>query len=141
MNHSFGGDVTALYATLGLKAPAKQERCLIVPVDRVGFAWTVFQVLGGRPFHRRVVVDSRADADRQGEEQQRNHAYKRLAEESLWYLQLQEVLGRSPDLMILVPASLRRLRRGSPPTPSSFGQPMCKSLSRPRCLRNQRWIR
>ena len=97
-NHWFGGDVTALYAALGLKAPAKQERRLIMPVDRVGFAWTVFQVLGGRPFHRMVVVDSRADANRQGEEQQRNHAYKRLAEESLWYLQLQEVLGRSPDL-------------------------------------------
>ena len=56
-----------------------------MPVDRMGFAWTVFQALGGRPFHRRVVVDSRADADCQAEEQQRNHAYKRLAEESLSY--------------------------------------------------------
>jgi hypothetical protein len=69
-----------------------------MPIDRVGFAWSVFKALGGLPFHRKTVVADRDEAHGQADEQQRNHDLKRLAEEALWYVQLEEALGREPTL-------------------------------------------
>jgi hypothetical protein len=97
-NHWFGGDVTQVYGALGVKAPPRSERLIVMPSDRVTFAWAVFSALGGKPFRRESVVANRAEGERQAEEQQRNHGLKRLAEESLWYLQLEEALGRPPDV-------------------------------------------
>ncbi len=97
-NHWFGGDVSGLYATIREKAPRMPTRETIMPADRVGFTWSVFCALGGQPFERRSLVANPEEAKVQVEAQQRNHQLKRLAEESLWYLQLSEALGQAPTV-------------------------------------------
>jgi hypothetical protein len=83
----FGGDVRLLYAALGQKltTPVEARRCM--PSDTIRFASSVFENLGG------TSVDQ---TDRSGQE--RNHKLRRLASESLSYVQLLEALGRPPTL-------------------------------------------
>src|SRR5581483_8074513 len=107
-NHWFGGDICGLYAALREKSPVQTVRELVMPADRVGFAWSVFKALGGEPFHRQTVVADRDDANEQAEDQQRNHHLKRLAEEALWYVQLEEALGRPPSLTEFGPSRFER---------------------------------
>jgi hypothetical protein len=74
-NHWFGGDISGLYRTIGEKAPLTPCRRCLIPEDRVSFVRLVARVLEGKLV---------------------NHVS--LASESLWYLQLEEALGRPPDL-------------------------------------------
>lgn len=86
-NHWFGGDIRALYGALGEKVNLQPERKTLVPADRDAFAWAVFRELGGTPLG--------------GAENTQSGAYsnvKRLAERSLWYIQLKEALDRPPEL-------------------------------------------
>ncbi|HEU4407791.1 MAG TPA: hypothetical protein VFS43_21180 [Polyangiaceae bacterium] len=97
--HWFGGDVSLVYAALGQKFPGDGvKHAARVPRDRNHFVNAVFEALGGYPFVRRTMVESEDEAQRQAEQQSRHYDLRRLAAESLPYLQLEEVLGRSPTL-------------------------------------------
>jgi hypothetical protein len=97
--HWFGGDVGLLYASLGQKLSGDGiRRSLRMPENRLAFASSVFRELGGVPFERKVMVENREEGRRQAEAQDRHHKLKRLAGESLRYLQLWEALGRPPVL-------------------------------------------
>ena len=97
-NHWFGGDLTSLYGAIGEKSPERQMRAAIIPGDRLAFAQSVYVALGGRRFERQTIVRNRDEAQAQSKEQQRLHALTQLANLSLEYLQLQETLGRQPEL-------------------------------------------
>ncbi len=97
-NHWFGGDMSAFYAAIGQESPIEPVRVALVPVDQHGFAIGVFEALGGKPFERQIVVASRDEGLAQAEEQQRHYKLGWLAEQSLRFTQLQEGLGRPPEL-------------------------------------------
>ena len=96
--HWFAGDISLLYAALGQKLVATISRELRMPVNRVTFATAVFDELGGQPFTRQIVVATREDGVQQAAEQDRHHRLRRLAGESLAFVQLSEALGRPPTL-------------------------------------------
>ncbi len=96
-NHWFGGDISALYGALGEKVQSHPERVARMPSDRVAFAWSVFRELGGTPFRLPQVASVEA-GDEQNERWRTYSNLKRLAEYSLWYVQLKESLGRPPEL-------------------------------------------
>lgn len=98
-NHWFGGDISALYATLGEKAPVRPEHAARMPVDRAAFVVAVFRALGGKLLERKYVAGTSREAEVQAAEQQQHSSLTRLAEESLHYLQLEEALGRPPELV------------------------------------------
>ncbi len=95
-NHWFGGDLSALYAAIGERSPIHPVRVSLMSSDRLGFAKTVFDRLGGEPFERRVVVSDREEARVQAQEQERYRKLEWLAEGSLRFIQLEEALGRVP---------------------------------------------
>lgn len=97
-NHWFGGDLTGLYSAIGEKSPERQTRARLIPEDRLAFAQSVYIALGGRRFERQTLVSSRDEAQAQSKEQQRLHSLTQLANLGLDYLQLQEALGRQPEL-------------------------------------------
>jgi hypothetical protein len=94
--HWFAGDVSLLFASLGQKLAANIRRETHMPADRSAFVNAVFEALGGRPFNRQVVVESREAGEEQAAEQTRHHQLRRLAGDSLTFLQLWEALGRQP---------------------------------------------
>jgi hypothetical protein len=97
--HWFGGDVGLLYASLGQKLVGEGvRRSLRMPNDRVAFAGAVFAGLGGIPFERQIAVADREEGQRVADEQDRHHKLRRLAAESLTYVQLVEALDRAPTL-------------------------------------------
>jgi hypothetical protein len=97
-NHWLGGDLAAFYAAIGEKSPVLTVRVPLMPPDKAGFASLVFRRLGGRPFERRVVVANRDEGRVQAEEQDRYNKLAWLAEQSLHLIQLEEALGRPPEL-------------------------------------------
>lgn len=97
-NHWLGGDIAALYAALGEKSPARPERVMLMPPDRRGFALSVFERLGGKPFERQIVVASREEGLAQAAEQDRHTKLAWLAGQSLRLIQLEEAMGRRPEL-------------------------------------------
>jgi hypothetical protein len=98
VNHWFGGNLALLYGAIGEKAPLKTERIRLLPANAAAFAWNVFVALGGRTFEKQVVVSNRVEGQAQAVEQQRHHNLKRLAQESLRYVQLEEALERPPEM-------------------------------------------
>jgi hypothetical protein len=97
-NHWLGGDLSAFYAAIGEISPVQPSRVSLMPADRAGFATRVFHRLGGRPIERRIVVANREEGRAQAEEQDRRNKLAWLAEQSLHVIQLEEALGRSPEL-------------------------------------------
>jgi hypothetical protein len=97
-NHWFGGDINGLYGALGEKSPVHPERVRLIPVDRRGFALRVFARLGGTPFDWRSVDPSREDNDARAAEQARNTTLGWFGAQSLRVLQLNEAMGRPPEL-------------------------------------------
>jgi hypothetical protein len=97
-NHWFGGNMADLYTAFGERAPVHPQRVCLMPSDRVAFVHTVFEDLGGKPFVRQSVVGNAEEAERQNDDQQRHNQLSRLADESLRFLQLEEALGRVPEL-------------------------------------------
>ncbi len=98
-NHWFGGDLSGLYGAIREKSPVQPRRIAILPVDRVAFAFSVFQALGGNPMFRQE------QAYKPGQDYQawrlkwdRNAQLSELADLSFWYIQLEEGLGHPPDL-------------------------------------------
>jgi hypothetical protein len=102
-NHWFGGDVNALYAALGEKAPTPSQRVRLLPREPERFALQVFYALGGS----RTPISSdtyHADDGERARRQADWHAhYKRreLAELSVKYAQLREAFGRQPTVVEL----------------------------------------
>lgn len=89
-NHWFGGDLAALYAALGEKAPVRTTRVDLLTGDPLTFVRTVYAGLGGGPsLPREAAWQDRDAANRQWD-------LRRLATEALIYLQLAEALGAPP---------------------------------------------
>lgn len=95
----FGGDVGLLYASIGQKlGNVTMRRALRMPADRVGFAEQVFTALGGVAYEERPVPRTPESAQREAAVRDRSHGLRRLAAESLTYVQLAEALERGPTL-------------------------------------------
>ncbi|MGC4901172.1 DUF2510 domain-containing protein [Micromonospora echinospora] len=88
-NAWFGGDLAALYAAVGERAPVEQTRVQLMPYDRAAFQNQVFTALGGRH-----VPNSRAVED--FEAYHLSFDFRRLAAEALRFVQLEEALDRPP---------------------------------------------
>jgi hypothetical protein len=69
-----------------------------MPLDRTGFAHRVFDSLGGRHFVRQIVVANREEGLAQAAEQDRHNKSVWLASQSLRVVQLEEGMGRPPEL-------------------------------------------
>ena len=98
-NHWFGGDLSGLYGALREKSPVQPRRVAILPTDRVTFAFSVFQALGGNPLFRQERA-YRPGQDYQAwrQEWDRHAQLSELAGLSFWYIQLEEGLGHAPDM-------------------------------------------
>ena len=81
----FGGDISMLASSLGLKLAVDMQRAQRMPRDRRAFARTVLDEL------RRSTGQSGCN------EAERAHHLQRLAAESVGYVQLWEALGRPPS--------------------------------------------
>ncbi|MBC9002937.1 hypothetical protein, partial [Micromonospora aurantiaca (nom. illeg.)] len=88
-NAWFGGDLAALYAAVGERAPVEQTRVQLMPYDRAAFCNQVFTDLGGR-----YVPNSRAVEDIEGN--RLSWDLRRLAAEAPRFVQLEEALDRPP---------------------------------------------
>lgn len=90
-NAWFAGDVGDLFGALGETPPAQAERLNLMPPNRVAFATLVFKAMGGL----RLSDD---DDWRNREKFDRQTTIRRLADEAPRYVQLQEAIGRPPDI-------------------------------------------
>ena len=86
-NHWFGGDLIRVYAALGETATGTTTRHDLLVGDPFVFANAVFADLGGRPL---------LPGNAPSEDTNKQWELRRLATESLRYLQLYEALGRPP---------------------------------------------
>lgn len=91
-NHWFGGDVSGLYAAIGEKIPVQTQRHTLLPKDVISFVRSVHTLLGGHVF----TPEQRSQASET--EQERQRQIERLARLSLWYVQVEEALGRPPEI-------------------------------------------
>jgi hypothetical protein len=94
-NNWFGGDIADLFGAFGEKAPARAQRVRLMPANREAFVHAVWEALGGEevdPITWRGAVP-------------RNPQWtiRRLADESLRFVQLQEALDRPPTVKELLP--------------------------------------
>ncbi len=89
-NHWFGGDVSGLYHTIGEKTPHEPIRCALMPSDKAAFVRRVFEEL---PSVQVEVPDGRVSDDRS-----QDYYRKELAELAIKYVQLEEALGRPPEI-------------------------------------------
>jgi hypothetical protein len=93
----FGGNITGVYSVLGLKSPVAPTERRLLPTDAEAFALRVFQALGGQP-RDGSIVSSREERHAQWEHNNRYANYHRLATHAPDYVQLEEALGRPPEL-------------------------------------------
>lgn len=90
-NHWFNGDLGAVFASFGERAPATTERIDLLAGDPLEFVRTVYQALGGdEALPREAAWGDRSNYNR-------NWQVGRLASEATRYLQLHEALGRPPE--------------------------------------------
>jgi hypothetical protein len=90
--HWFGGDITGVYAALGLKCPLQPPTySRILPHDWRGFVGQVFVELGGD-------LPKPEDRDERPEQNASRYALDRLAGQSLDWVQVSEALTRQPEL-------------------------------------------
>lgn len=90
-NHWFNGDLGAVFASFGERAPAATERVDLLAGDPLAFVQTVYKALGGTPPLPREA--SWRDRENYNSKWQAG----RLASEATRYLQLYEALGRPPE--------------------------------------------
>lgn len=101
VNHWFGGDLSGLYGALREKSPVQPKRVALLPGDRVAFAFSIFQALGGNPrFRQEHAYKAGQDYQAWRKESDRNAQLSELAGLSFWYVQLEEGLGQPPDLKV-----------------------------------------
>ncbi len=97
-NHWFGGDVSGLYGAIREKSPVHPLRTTILPADTYTFAFSIFKALGGEAFQQMSMSTPQQDFEARKQEWDRYLKLKELAERSVWYVQLEEGLGRLPEL-------------------------------------------
>jgi hypothetical protein len=97
-NAWFGGDLHAFYGAIGEKAPLEPVRRHRLPHDRERFVRTVFARLGGRHLGPRPDYSDSVRYDAYNNDVQTQWMLARLAELSLKYVQLWEVLDRPPTM-------------------------------------------
>ncbi|MEK6282523.1 MAG: hypothetical protein AABN95_19350 [Acidobacteriota bacterium] len=89
-NHWFKGNVSGLYRTIGEKSPAEPTQLTLMPKDKRAFVRHVFENLPSLQFQMyegRISDDTAQDYYR-----------KELAELAIKFVQLEEALGRSPEM-------------------------------------------
>jgi hypothetical protein len=89
-NHWFGGDVSALYGAIGEKCPAAPQRSALMPKDRERFVRLIMEQLPSLQYERYP--------GRMSDDTTQGYARKELAELGLKYIQLEEALGRPPEM-------------------------------------------
>ena len=89
-NRWFGGDVSSLYAAIGEKSPAQPQRHAIMPEDIDTFVRAVFKQLPSIPFE---LYDGKI-----ADESAQKSYLEELARLSVKYVQLEEAMGRSPEV-------------------------------------------
>ena len=89
-NHWFGGDVSALYGAIGEKSPAAPQRRALMPKDRERFVRLIMGPLPSLQYERYP--------GRMSDKETQDFARKELAELGLKYVQLEEALGRPPEM-------------------------------------------
>lgn len=104
-NHWFGGDLADLYSAIGEASPVQPMRVKLMPKDQAEYATRVFQLLGGRDFERPIGIWDSEEAREQNEAQDKQNKILWLAEQCLRFTQLEEALGRPPDLKEFGPSS------------------------------------
>lgn len=90
-NHWFNGDLGAVFASFGERAPAATERIDLLAGDPLHFVEAVYRALGGTD----ALPEDAAWKDRESFD--RNWQAGRLAAEATRYLQLHEALARPPE--------------------------------------------
>jgi hypothetical protein len=96
INRWFGGNIDAFCASIGEKSPFHPTGVFLMPPDRIKFATQVFEALGGVQAERKNGFQPRVEPE--AAQTERNIELQSLAEESLHFVQLQEALGRPPNL-------------------------------------------
>ena len=89
-NHWFKGNVSGLYRTIGEKTPAEPTKLTLMPKDKPAFVRQVFENLPSLQFQMyegRISDDTSQDYYR-----------KELAELAIRFVQLEEALGRPPEM-------------------------------------------
>jgi len=97
-NHWFGGDISGLYGAIREKSRVHPLRTTILPADTYAFAFSIFKALGGGTFQQMSMSPPQQDFEARQYELDRYLKLNELAERSLWYVQLEEGLGRVPEL-------------------------------------------
>lgn len=99
-NHWFGGDISQLYAAMGEQSPVEVGRSRLLTRPVVDFAKQVFAALGGKPtrWEDLAATIQGRDREKQDMEWRLHGSREKLAELSVWYVQLWEALGRPPSL-------------------------------------------
>lgn len=90
-NHWFNGDLGAVFASFGERAPAATERIDLLAGDPLNFVAAIYRALGGTD----ALPEDAAWKDRESFD--RNWQAGRLAAEATRYLQLHEALARPPE--------------------------------------------
>jgi hypothetical protein len=91
-NHWFGGNVCGLYSAIREKCPVEPKRIQLMPADIVGFAKKLYESLPSQPF--RFPDGKDASSYRAG-------YIEEIATLGIKYIQLEEGLGRPPELQEL----------------------------------------
>ena len=98
-NHWFGGDLSGLYGAIQEKSLVQPQRISILPADRVSFAFAIFTLLGGNPSFRQERLNmAQQDYQVRRHEWDQHAQLCELAGLSFWYVQLEEELGRAPQM-------------------------------------------
>jgi hypothetical protein len=89
-NQWFGGDVSALYSAIGEKSPAQPERRALMPENKADFLRLIMESLPSRQFE---YYEGKMSND-----YVQNYYRRALAELGLRYVQMEEALGRPPEM-------------------------------------------
>jgi hypothetical protein len=93
----FGGNINGVYSVLGLKSPVEPTTSKLMPADAAAFARRVFDELGGQP-RDDSIVNSPEERAAQWERNNQYANHHGLARQAPDYIQLEEALGRRPEL-------------------------------------------
>jgi hypothetical protein len=93
-NAWFGGNLSQVYAAIGVSSPITPTEQRLMPDDRRAFAQRIFTLLGGEP--QSAKPSFRDDSDAAVEWQRKRGNYVSLANDALVYTQTWEALGEPP---------------------------------------------
>jgi hypothetical protein len=97
-NYWFGGDVSGLYGAIREKSPIQPCYLPVMPSDKVSFAKSLLDTLRSNCSNLKEEVEIQGEPQDETQAMLMRSKLEHLTELSLWYMQLQEVLGRSPEL-------------------------------------------